>query len=80
MEINKEIHTAVTVANRFATLHNSAKNCRNAIGRLRFDCFSDSLTDEESKILKQAEDIAAMVENKTSQQDAEKYLKTLTIN
>lgn len=77
MEMTQNIHTAVTVAIRYNVLNTSAKNARNAIGRLRFDAFAESLTEEQMATLKAAENIAALVENKTSLHDAEKYLKTL---
>ena len=80
MEINKNIHTAVTVASRFAELNSIASNAANLIVRLRANTFTDLIPESDKDILKKADEIARRVQSLTSVHDAEKYLKKLTEN
>jgi len=80
MTVTEEMRVAMTVARNYQRMHNAAKDAENAIMAVLSTNTSDHfLDDEDGDILEKAQAIVAKVQGKTTEYNAEQYLRNIQL-
>lgn len=73
----QQINELATICTRYADLKSHATSAYRSLVKFRMGVFKDMITEDEFKILKQAEEIADRIRDNTSTHDAIKYFNSL---
>jgi hypothetical protein len=74
---NQEIGELATIASRYKILKLAAQQTVKSLMNLKFELFTDFISDEEMTILVKAEKIANEISSNTNERDAIKYFESL---
>jgi len=77
MEMNSNVHTAMTVAKKYADARSIVTNAGNALNQCFFLGWN-LLTDEEKVFLRKAQNILDAIRERTGEYEAAKYVESLT--
>ena len=77
---DQQINELTTIVSRFTEVKAAAKAAKNSINELKFVMITDLVSEEDKKILQQAQDIVERITSNTSERDAIKYFKKINLN
>lgn len=77
---DKQINELTTIVTRFTEVRVTAITTKKSINELKFVMITDLVSDEDKKILQQAQDIVERIASNASERDAIKYFNKINLN